>query len=187
MEVAALAIACGYTRSVAIQVGNGNDGDTRYPDPDTGQLMTDNYHYISHRRQSHDSSGTIIPNSDMLHHKIDRHFGQMFNHLVDRVAAYDMPSGKKLIDHGVAVWHNDNGNGPGHARVNVPFIIAGSANGLLKQGISLSVGGDYNKPTHNKLLNTIGSAVGLRNSSGNYLDDFGDPKLAKGVLSELIA
>jgi hypothetical protein len=48
MKVAALAVACGLTRSVVIQVGNGNGGDLRFIDPDSGQLM-DNNHDISHR------------------------------------------------------------------------------------------------------------------------------------------
>jgi len=187
MDVAALAVACGYTRSVAIQIGNGNDGDTRYPDPDTGDLMADNYHYISHRRQSHDSSGTIIPNSDMLHHKIDRHFGKLFKYLVDKLAAYDMPDGKKLIDHGLAIWHNDNANGPGHSPISTPFVIAGSAGGYLKQGLSIDVGGSNNNRNLNQMLNTIGAAVGLKNAAGQPLDDFGDPKFAKGVLSQLLA
>jgi hypothetical protein len=186
MDVAALAVACGYTRSVAIQVGNGNDGDTRYPDPDTGRLMNDNYHYVSHRRQSHDSNGTIIPNSDMLHHKVDRHFAQMFNHLLDKLTAYDTAAGGKLIDEGVAVWYNDNGNGPGHARIGIPYILAGSCNGFLKQGVTVATSGGWNTANHNQMLNTIGSAVGLRNSAGAYLDDFGDPKFTKGILSELL-
>jgi hypothetical protein len=186
MNVAALAVACGYTRSVAIQVGNGNDGSTLYPNTD-GTLMGDNYHYISHRRQSHDSSGTIIPNSDLLHSTIDRHFAKMFKYLLDQLTAYDLPDGKKLLDHGLAVWHNDNGNGPGHSPVATPFIIGGSANGYLKQGISVDVGGAYGKPNLNKMLNTIGAAVGVKNAAGAPLDDFGDPKYAKGPLTQLLA
>jgi hypothetical protein len=184
MDVAALAIACGYTRSVAIQVGNGNDGDTKYPDKD-GNLMNDNYHYISHRRQSHDSSGTIIQGSDMLHHTIDRHFGKTFAHLVDRLAAYDTPTGGKLIDYGMAVWYNDNGNGPGHARVDTPVIIAGGAGGYLKQGQYIDAGGGWDKTTHNKVLNTIGAAAGLKNGAGAPLDDFGDPKFEKGQIDAM--
>jgi hypothetical protein len=35
-------------------------------------------------------------------------------------------------------------------------------------------------------LNTIGSAVGLRNAAGDLLDDFGDPSLPRGVLPEIM-
>lgn len=183
MHVAALAVACGYTRSVAIQVGSGNDGSTRYPNLDSGDLM-ENYHYISHRRLSHDSSGSVIGNSDLLHHYVDRSFAQTFRYLLDRLDEYITPNGFSLLDSGIAVWYNDNGNGPGHSSQNVPFIIAGSANGFLRQGMYIVPDGN---PNHNRLLNTLGTAVGLRNGNGDYLDDFGDPSLPKGILDELLA
>jgi hypothetical protein len=82
IDIAVMAIACGQTRSVSLQVGNGNDGNNRYRDPDTAQMM-ENYHYISHRRLSHDSNGSVIPGSDLLHHKVDRQFGKAFKYLLD--------------------------------------------------------------------------------------------------------
>jgi len=185
MDIAVLAVACGTTRSAVIQVGNGNDGDTRYRDPATGQLM-ENFHYLSHRRQSHDASGGIISGADLLHHQVDLQFADAFKYLLDRLAAYQMPDGKRLIEHGVSVWYNDLGNGPAHSARHVPFVLAGSCNGFLKQGLSIEASGGTT-PNHHRLLNTLGSAVGLRNAAGGYLDDFGDPSLPKGVLSELIA
>jgi len=185
MHISALAVACGYTRSVAIQLGSGNDGSTRFRDPDTGQMM-ENFHYISHRRMSHDSSGEPIPNADILHHKVDRQFAQAFKYLLDRLTEYDMPNGKKLLDCGVAVWYNDNGTGPGHSADRIPFVLGGSANGFFKQGMYIATN-DPDEANHAKMLNTIGSAVGVRNAAGEYLDDFGDPMLPKGILSELLA
>ncbi|HEV8247002.1 MAG TPA: DUF1552 domain-containing protein [Polyangiaceae bacterium] len=185
MDVAVLAVACGYTRSVAIQVGNGNDGSTRYLDPDTHERM-ENYHYISHRRRSHDASGDIIPGSDLLHHKIDRYFGQMFGYLLDKLAQYPSASGGSLLDSGVSVWYNDHGDGPAHGFTNIPFVLAGSCGGFFKQG-------EYTRPmrpddpNHSRMLCTIASAVGVRNEKGDYLDRFGDASLEKGVLSELLA
>ena len=184
MDIAATAVACGYTRSVAIQVGNGNDGANRYRDPDTGELM-ENFHYVSHRRMSHDDTGNVIAGSDVLHHKVDRQFARAFKYLIDRLTAYAMPDGKSLLEHGVAVWYNDLGNGPAHSPDNAPFVIAGSANGYLKQGQYVRVSGD--DPNHNRMLNTIGAAVGVRNAAGGPLDDFGDPDLPRGLLTELLA
>ncbi len=183
MHVAALAVACGYTRSVAIQLGSGNDGSTRFANLETGELM-ENYHYISHRRASHDSSGAIIPNSDLLHHYVDRHFARAFAYLLDRLAEYDLPDGSKLIDCGVAVWCNDDGNGPGHSPNNIPFVIAGSAGGFLKQGQYLRMPDETN---HARMLNTLGSAAGLRKGDGSLIDDFGDPSLARAPLDQLLA
>ena len=184
MDIAVMAVACGYTRSVAIQVGNGNDGANRYRDPDSGELM-ENFHYISHRRMSHDDSGNVIAGSDLLHHKVDRQFAQAFKYLLDKLSAYAMPDGRSLLEHGLAVWYNDLGNGPDHSPRNAPFVIGGSAGGVLKQGQYVRVPGD--QPNHNRMLNTIGSAVGVRNAQGAPLDDFGDPELPRGVLSELLA
>jgi hypothetical protein len=182
MDVAVLAVACGYTRSVAIQVANGNDATTRYRDTDTGELM-ENYHFISHRRLSHDSSGDIIPNSDLLHHKIDRHFAKTFKYLLDRLTEYQLPTGT-LLDAGVAVWLNDQAQGPSHSSQNLPYILAGSAGGYFKQGMYVKTEEDG---THCRLLNMIGTAVGLRSESGGDLDDFGDPGSPKQAIAELKA
>ncbi|MEE9384615.1 MAG: DUF1552 domain-containing protein [Nannocystaceae bacterium] len=189
MHVAALAIACGYTRSAAIQVGSGNDGNTRYADPDTGELMGDNFHYISHRRQSHNSEGTVIPGSDLLHHKVDVQFARTFRYLLDRLEEYETPGGGSLLDAGVAIWYNDNGSGPGHASHNIPYVLAGGAGGFLKQGIHVRVEADAadREPNHSKMLNTLGSAAGVRKADGGYLDDFGDPLLSGGLLTEILA
>ncbi len=184
MQLAALAVACGHTQSVAIQIGSGNDGANRYPDKD-GQLMADNFHYISHRRKSHDSNGSIIPGSDLLHHQVDREFAKMFKFLLDELSKFSAIDGKPLLEKGLAVWYNDNGTGPGHSSKNIPVVIGGSAHGLLKQGQYIKAGGG-SEANHAKLLNTIASAVGVRKASGALLDDFGDPSLPKGQISEIM-
>jgi hypothetical protein len=184
MDIAAMAVACGYTRSVAIQIGNGNDGSNRYRDPDTGQMM-ENFHYISHRRLSHDDSGAVIPGSDLLHHKIDRQFAQQFKYLIEKLDAYAMPDGNTLLDHGIAVWYNDLANGPAHGPSNVPFVIAGSAGGYFKQGVYVPDSGKSSNLT--QMLNTLGAAVGVTNDAGAPLDDFGDPSQPKGQLTALHA
>jgi hypothetical protein len=186
MHIAALGVACGYTRSVAIQVGSGNDGSTRYSNLETGELM-ENYHYLSHRRSSHDSSGAIISNSDLLHSYVDRHFAQTFKFLLDRLYEYVLPTGDRLIDCGVSCWYNDNGNGPGHAANNTPWVVAGGAGGFLKQGQYIRVAQGDGSPNVSKMLCTIGSAAGLRNTDGSLLDTFGDSSMPQGVFDELLA
>ena len=186
MDVAVLAVACGATRSAALQVGSGNDGGTRYRNQATGEYM-ENFHYISHRRLSHGADGQIINGSDVLHHYVDVQFAQTFAYLVGRLKAYTMPDGTSLLENGVAVWHNDNSNGPPHGRWNVPHIIAGSAGGYFRQGVCVEVESGSRDPNLNRLLNTIGAAVGLTNGNGDPLDDFGDPSLPRGHLDELKA
>ena len=65
----------------------------------------------------------------------------------------------------------------------MPWAIAGSAGGYLKQGQYIDAGG----VTHNRMLNTIGAAVGLKNGSGGPLDDFGMSSLTKGQISQMLA
>jgi hypothetical protein len=185
MDIAALAVACGHTRSVTIQVGNGNDGDTRYRDPETGALMEGNFHYVSHRRLSHDATGAVIPGSDLLHHKIDLQFARTFRYLLERLSQYQFPEGS-LLDAGMAVWVNDLGNGPAHSNLNCPCIIAGSAGGFLKQGQFIRIsGGTPGVRNHARLLNTLGSAAGLR-TNAELIEDFGDPSLDRTPLAELL-
>lgn len=185
MHVAALAVACGYTRSVAIQVGAGNDGFTRYRNLDTNSLM-ENYHFVSHRRASHDDSGGVIADSDRLHSMVDRQFAQTFRYLLDLLDAYELPSGERLLDCGVSVWYNDNGNGPGHSERRVPYVLAGSAGGFLKTGEYIRVNDGMNVVNHARLLNTIGSAAGLRDGGGQPISDFGNPMLDRTPLTELM-
>jgi hypothetical protein len=183
MQVAALAVACGYTRSVAIQVGSGNDGSTRYWD---GNTQMENFHFISHRIQSHGSDGAPIPNADLLHHKVDVHFAQTFKHLLDQLDQHQTIDGGSLLDAGMAIWYNDSGNGPPHSNRDAPYIIAGSAGGQLRQGLMIELEGGDNERNHDKLLNTIGAAVGLVNDNGDPLDDFGDAG-TRGRCTEILA
>jgi hypothetical protein len=176
MDVIALAVSCGAVRAATLQVGDGNDS-TEYT---FGGQKQYSYHWISHRIQSDSDMGTPISNGAELHHEIDKIHGNMFKYLLDRLSSYAIGSGT-LLDSGVAVWTNDLAD-KYHSYSNVPYILAGGANGFLKTGQHLDAGG----VTNNKLFNVIGSAVGCRNS-GKLMDDFGDPSLDKGFIDALMA
>ena len=105
-RMTALAIACGHTRSVCIQVGDGNSGTLRFRNHDSGELM-DNYHIISHRVTSDATVGNAIAGSDVLHYYIDRYHARMFRDLLDALSAYSVPGGSSLLNQGVAIWLND--------------------------------------------------------------------------------
>jgi len=188
MDVAALAIACGFTRSVALQVGSGNDGGTNYRHRASGNLM-ENYHYISHRRTSHGTDGAVIAGSDLLHHEIDRQFALAFKYLLDRLSSYDV-DGDRMLDRGVAVWHNDLGNGPAHSVANCPWVLAGNCGGYFKQGefVELTEGsGSSGEHTHAGLLNAIGTAVGCRTPGQEICNDFGDADFNRTPHPDVIA
>ncbi|MGF1467102.1 MAG: DUF1552 domain-containing protein [Sandaracinaceae bacterium] len=185
MDVAVIALACGLTRSVAIQVGDGIDGETHYRTLDTGAPMP-NFHYVSHRRTSHDLTGEIIAGSDLLHHHVDRQFARTFRHLLDRLSAVETATGTDLLEAGFAAWMNDLGYGAAHTTTNMPVVVAGSAGGQLVQGRYVRLTDNPGDATHPMLLNTFGAAVGLTNDRGEPLDDFGDERYAGGRLPPLL-
>jgi len=177
MDIIALAMACGVTRAATLQIGDGNDS-TEYTIDGVRQKS---FHKISHRIDSDGSDGPPIEGAMELHHKIDRIHGRMFKYLLDRLSAYDLGGGT-LLDFGVAVWLNDLAD-KYHSYTNVPYVLAGGANGFLRTGRYIDAGDVAN----NKLLSTIGAAVGCRNESGGPLDNFGDPGLEPGLITEMLA
>lgn len=176
-DVLALAMACGAARAATLQIGCGND-QTQYWIDGVKQKP---FHKISHRIDSDGDMGPAIPDADILHHKVDRKLLQLFKYLLDKLASYPMPSGN-LLDCGVAVFTNDLSN-KWHSYDNVPYILAGSAGGALKTGVYVDAGGVAN----NRILSTIGAAVGCKNGNGDPLDDFGDPGLPKGRVDAIVS
>ncbi len=176
-DIIALTMACGVRRAATLQIGCGNDQTTYFVDG----AVQKTFHKISHRIDSDGSEGDPIPNADVLHHLIDRKLLGLFGYLLGKLQAYEMPSGD-LLDCGVAVFTNDLSN-KWHSYENVPYILAGSAGGTLRNGVYVDAGDVAN----NKILNTIGAALGCTNASGGPLDDFGDPSLPGGRIDSLIA
>lgn len=178
LELAALAFACDATRTGTLQIGTGNDG-TRYT---VNGVLQNTFHRISHRIDSDGTEGTPIPNADLLHHEIDKLFAGIFKRFLDRLATYPGPSGGSLLDDSVVLWTNDLANGPPHSYSNVPQVLAGGAAGYLRTGQYLDAG----NVTHNRLLNTIINAVGIRNEDGSPYDSFGNASLQRGVINAMI-
>jgi Protein of unknown function (DUF1552) len=182
-KVIALAVACGKVRAATLQIGNGND-QTQYTIKGT---KYERFHHISHRINSDGAQGSAIANADVKHHEVDKLFAGLFNGLLDELSARSTPSGN-LLDEGVAIWLNDLSNGPAHSTRNMPYVCAGSAGGKLKQGQYVDAGNQAANQyvTHNKFLNTIGAAVGVKNAAGGALDDFGDSSLPKGNIPQML-
>jgi hypothetical protein len=178
LELAALAFACDATRTGTLQIGTGNDQTRFY----VNGVLQNTFHRISHRIDSDGEDGTPIPNADVLHHEIDKIFAGIFKRFLDRLAAYPGPSGGSLLDDSVVMWTNDLANGPPHSYSNLPQVLAGGAGGFLRTGQYIDAG----NVTHNKLLNTIINAVGIRNSDNSYFDSFGDSTLPRGVIPAMI-
>lgn len=122
-----------------------------------------------------------------MHHMVDVQFARTFGYLLDRLAAYELPNDERLVDRGVSVWYNDNALGPSHSGDNIPYVLAGSAGGFFAQGEYVEVDGGARKANQGRMLNTLGSAAGLRRADGELIDDFGSPLLDRDPLLELMA
>jgi hypothetical protein len=179
MDLIVLAFACDANRVATLQIGTGNDGTRYYVD---GQLQN-TYHRISHRIDSDGGEGAAIPDADLLHHGIDKLYATMFRHLLEKLAGVAGPGGGTLLDDSVALWTNDLANGPPHSYNNVPQVVAGKAGGFLKTGQYVDAG----NVTHNRFLNTLINAAGVRKDGGGYFDSFGDDSLSPGVIDAMIA
>ena len=179
MDLTALAFACDRNRAAVLQMGAGNDSTRYYIDG----IQQNTYHRISHRIDDDGSDGPPIPNADRLHHEIDRIHARMFKYFLDRVSGYTGPSGETLLHDCVAVWMNDLSTGPPHSLDNMPWVVAGSGGGYLKQGEYVNVG---DKP-HNLFLNTLISASGITGPGGGPYTTFGEESLEQGILPQMIA
>jgi hypothetical protein len=158
MDLVGLAFSCNLTRVATLQSGDGTD-HTNYT---VDGVKTEKFHYISHRATTDGTGGTPIANAVDLHAKIDRIRIETFKYLIDRWKTYATPNGP-LLDNAFALWtsHVAQGN---HSSRNLPYIIAGSGGGYLKQGQYVDGGG----ATNAKLLNTLITAAGGRTNGGEY-------------------
>lgn len=184
MRLMAFSAAADYSRVAVLKIGDRIDD-----------------HVFTMNGQSfkfHDASHRAVGNGLELHHACDRLFANYFKYLLDLLSSYSTPTGA-LLDQGVAVWTNQCATGA-HSFSNVPWILAGSANGRLKQGHFVQVGtgqmpggmqdgkaGDAAISGVNKMLNTLLTAAGVTKPDGSPTDDFGEPSLPKGYFSELLA
>jgi hypothetical protein len=178
MQLMAFSAAADYSRVAVLKIGDRIDD-----------------HVFNMNGQSfkfHDASHRAVANGLDLHHACDRLFANLYKYLLDLLASYTTPTGQ-LLDQGVAVWTNQCATGA-HSFTNVPWILAGTANGFYKKGQFIQVGngqmpggsqdgkaGDPSISGVNKMLNTLATGAGVPT------DNFGDSSLPKGIFSELLA
>jgi hypothetical protein len=184
LELMAFAVAADYTRVAVLKIGDRIDDHV--------------YTINGQSFKFHDASHRSVNNSVALCHAVDRLMLNSYKYLLDTLSSYSTPN-SPLLDQGVAIWANQCATGA-HSFSNVPWILAGSANGFFKQGRFVTVGtgkmptgkqdgvaGDGSVSGVNKMLNTLLTAAGVTKSGGAPTDDFGEPSLPKGIFSELLA
>jgi hypothetical protein len=184
LELMAFAVAADYTRAAVLKIGDRID-DHQY----TINGQTFKFHDASHR---------AVSNGLDLCHAVDRLMMGHYKYLLDTLSSYSTPT-SPLLDQGVAIWCNQCATGA-HSFSNVPWILAGTANGYFKKGQFVTVGtgkmptgkqdgvaGDPSISGVNKMLNTVLTAAGVTKTGGAPYDNFGEASLPKGIFTELVA
>jgi hypothetical protein len=177
LDLLAFAVASGYSMTGTLKVGDRIDSHQWVVN---GKKLPQ-FHMISHRNMSDAVGGAVIDDAFELHRQIDRLHMTDFLYMLDRLESISTPTGS-LIDQGITVWTNQMATG-WHMHDNQPFVIAGSGAGYLDVGRYVDAGG----VVLNRMLNTLLNAAGLRAAGGSPIEDFGEPSLEPGQISELIA
>ncbi|MCB9697099.1 MAG: DUF1552 domain-containing protein [Alphaproteobacteria bacterium] len=165
-EILALALECDLVRAATLQVGDRTDL-TQYT---IDGVKLRQFHSISHREQG--------PADYDLHRSIDRMmltdvYGYLLNRLEER----------GILQRSVVVWVSELGDGVTHDFNDLPWMIAGRGDGTLINGGYVRAA---NK-SHNKLLNTLITATGIRAADGGPWTTFGDPSLEPGLLDTAVS
>jgi len=166
MDLAVAALACDQTRILTFQWSY-SESEHLF-----GFLnnISGNHHAISH---DFSSSGV---NYD-AYNKIQIWYQQQFAYLLGKMDSIKEGTGT-LLDHSVVLWATEIGESTQHDLLQMPYVLAGSANGKIRAGRLL----DYtsNKRDNNQMLVSIGQAMG-----DSSLTTFGDASGATGPLPNL--
>jgi hypothetical protein len=177
MDVLALALACGYTRVASLMWGSGEGG------PVFSWLGHNlEHHLISHQVVDYTSTTPLSGAHDMLH-QIDQWYCTQLAYFLGKLDAYKEGNGS-VLDNSVVLLCNELSDGSIHSYLDLPFVIAGSGGGYLKQGQYIKVASaqmpsdpydliDGSDAPHNKLLTTLLNAVGAKQSNGMPYTNFG--------------
>jgi hypothetical protein len=177
MDVLAIALACDHTRVATLQWNNGSGGPTFKWD---GMNHPYHHHAISHNSTTDAGSNTGIGGADYMQllFEVDTWYMTQYKYLLDKLNSYNEAGGKTVLDNSAVLYANELSDGLQHNFMDMPFIIAGSAGGYLKQGQYIKVTRqadtrqDSDAP-HNKLLTTLINAVGVRNADQSPIANFG--------------
>jgi hypothetical protein len=160
-DLTSVALICDVTRVATFDLfcDGGGDGNSF---PQAGS--TRDYHTVAH-----DQSASVEKT------KIDN---WLFTQVAGMIKQLDgaMEAGGTVLDHSVVLTATDMDNGANHYIGNIPFVLIGSCGGYFKTGRMVK----YSKIPHNRLLATLGNAMGMT------LTSFG-AKGYEGTLDDLAA
>jgi Protein of unknown function (DUF1552) len=162
-KLAALALACGYSRSVVLQWGAAVAGSPMYQWDGLSHQFR--HHPISHGTTEDFGGADLSGWQDMLH-EIDQWNISEFRTLLDLLDSYGETDGKTLLDNTLVLYSNEFSNGQGHTTGDLPLIVVGGG-GYFKLGESIEIapggiaGVAEREGQSNRMLATILNSLGV--------------------------
>lgn len=193
VDIFALALACDMTRVATLHFDRGSGGPTFRWD---GMSHEYNHHKLSHGKVRDDCFGASVENGcadvagfeDMLH-DIDRWHQRKLARLLERLDAYVEADGRTVLDNSAILYTNEMSDGKLHSFMDLPYIIAGSAAGRLRQNLYFPLGPtgqrDDSAP-HNRLLNTLFNVMGVQSDWFGLPEGMGGATMQGGIYNELL-
>lgn len=169
VQLAALSLACQYTRSAVLMWGGAVVGAPMYRWD--GMNHTYRHHPLSHGTTGDFNESAVVGYQDMLF-DIDRWSMGEFAKLLALLDSYDEGEGRTLLDNTVVLYTNEFSHGGGHTTGNLPILIAGGA-GHFQMGRAVLLNGSHTNNNgvsgangnSNRLLCTVLNAVGVPTTS----------------------
>jgi hypothetical protein len=163
LDLMVMALACDVTRVASIQYSNGKN-HTQFPWIGS---MGDG-HELSHAGDT--DAGAWAEWSTR-----EAWYSEQFAYLLGKLAAIPEGAGT-MLDHTLILWANELAQGNTHSHNRMPFVLAGSAGGVIETGRLLTYAG----LPHNNLLVSVLNAFGVEATT------FGAPEHCTGPLDGLV-
>jgi hypothetical protein len=165
MDILALAMACDVTR-VATLMWTYSTSDAVYRW--LGDDIREGHHTLAHKGD--EDRVKVAQNT-----RINRWHAEQLAGLVDRLKA--IPEGDGTVfDNTVILWTNEQSRGNNHSRLDMPYVLLGSAGGALKTGRYVV---QQRESSHNQLMVSLLQALDVPT------DRFGAPAYDNGPLAGL--
>ncbi|WP_437739642.1 DUF1552 domain-containing protein [Sorangium sp. So ce302] len=129
-----------------------------------GIAHTHDHHGLSHRNGSAAVGGQCVSGVIEQIHEIDRWYAGRYAKLVKTLDSIE-EGGGTMLDNSAVMWLPELADGNAHNNNNLPIVIAGSAGGYLKQGVSVNVAGGKLEAGNSEA--TCSSGTEGENNSGN--------------------
>ena len=193
IDLFALALACDTSRVVTLHFDRGSGGPTFKWD---GMNHEYNHHKLSHGKVRDDCFGEStakgcdnVPGFIDMIHDIDRWHQRKLLRLLERLDAYREDEGRSVLDNSAILYTNEMSDGKLHSFMDLPYIIAGSAGGRIRQNLYYPLGPegqtDQSAP-HNRLLNTLLNVMGVRSDWFGLPQGKGGATMQGGIYPELL-